>query len=405
VTTHTVTPGGCCCGGGGAGGACEYNVTLTLAWSGTADMFLYSRNLGTGLDTHGIPNPDVNKSLPGTGSPIVVVGDLQATNNFYQYWFNQETTTYSPVTPSVASIVVTNTGGTSILVNNTTVAPGGTWTGSLSDAGYGNGDTSTWVEGTFVHILCNAFVCCSGTSTSFSTLYSRVEGGGGNDEKLILDWDSDLDAWRGVATESNGSRLGAVVWCRGDDDLDYHITYGGRKPATGVTISNALEFSVRATSAVCEPLCILGGVGAGSVLARNPSDTNPTACCVNEIPTQLFATLTTTGCIACTDTEELSYYCAANQWHFIGAGGTEKPFCSPGGTYFWRVSLTCISGVWTVVLNLRNQPSGINCIGVTVHPVVVSCSPLHLTHSIHSVLNPCCPGLGGNLDVSLSITE
>jgi hypothetical protein len=366
-------------------------------------MFLYERNLDPGVDAFGAPQPDVNRSLPGTGSPIVVVGLPQIHNNFFQWWYNQATTTYGQVTPSTASIVVTNTGATTILVNNTSVAPGATYSTTLTDAGYGNGDQSTWLEGTFLRIACTPATCCSGYDTSMSQLYSRVAGGGGSDERLLLDWDSTIESWLGAATETNGARVAALVWCRGETDDDYHVSFGGRKPGTGSAITNSQEYSAKASGVVCEPLCISSGVGASSVLARNPSDTNPTACCANEIPTPLFATLTASGCITCTSTIEISYYCNVTSWHLIGSGALETGFC--GTVYFWRVNLTCVAGAWSMFLTLRNNSTGASCYGATTTPTLVSCSPLHLTQSFHLVSNPCCPGLGGNLDLVIHIVE
>ena len=151
---------------------CQYTFTASLNWSTNADFDLYtSTSAGTvyygdfsvgGLSLNWnahpacaadgkLPNGDVSSSAV---PPEVITGSFNEPKTFHT-WYNQATNCTTEQAPDSVTITVKNTGLGDIVVNNTTITPGNSWTTSVvANAGYATGPVPSYADGTSVVVTC-----------------------------------------------------------------------------------------------------------------------------------------------------------------------------------------------------------------------------------------------------------
>lgn len=159
----SVTSGSRCCQPCSSTGPCQYVVTALLNWSSNSDLYLYVRNeteggvCYLGNTTAGGFNLTHNTQPNCTGSQfpseISIIGTFTESRSFTA-WYNQFSNCALQEPLINYSIVnIENTGTEDIVVNGTTINPGGTTdVNILAYAGYNTGDQSSYTLGTAINV-------------------------------------------------------------------------------------------------------------------------------------------------------------------------------------------------------------------------------------------------------------
>jgi len=148
----------CCCED-----VCPYTVTITLNWSGNADLDLYAKVDSESTVYFGHPsesgltlNNDAHPSCSTTPlTPEIITGNLTGPHTL-KVWYNQYSDCLPEQSPSVTSIAILNTGDEDICVDGDTIAPSGTWNSStIAYGGFDTGAIPNYASPTEIEITCD----------------------------------------------------------------------------------------------------------------------------------------------------------------------------------------------------------------------------------------------------------